>query len=307
MINVKFLNLDNPNQKAAFVSVLSNASLIVLKVITGFLTGSFSIISEAIHSTGDILASFIAFFAVKKASEPADKEHAFGHGKYEDFSGLIEGFLIICAAAYISYESIFKIIKGVHSEINVDGAIYVMIFSIFVNIFVSGFLYKTSKKTGSVAIFADAEHLRTDVLTSVGILIGLAIIKFTGNYIIDPFIALCVSVLIFESGLKICKKTTSNLLDTSLPIELEKQIIDLVEHVKSDKIFKVCKLKTRCSGVRKNIEITVCVDGNMTVNESHEFCNTAEKILAEKIGNTDTIIHIEPACNKCRREEKVVI
>ena len=82
MNNVKFLNLNNPNQKAAFVSVMSNASLIVLKVITGFLTGSFSIISEAVHSTGDILASFIAFFAVKKASEPADKEHAFGHGKY---------------------------------------------------------------------------------------------------------------------------------------------------------------------------------------------------------------------------------
>lgn len=297
------LNFDNPNEKAALLSIISNASLIILKLITGFLTGSFSIISEAVHSTGDILASFIAFFAVKKASEPADKEHAFGHGKYEDFSGLIEGFLIICAAVYISYESILKIIKGVHSEINVEGAIYVMIFSIFVNIFVSGFLYKTSKKTGSVAIYADAEHLKTDVLTSVGILIGLIVIKITGNYIIDPFIALCVSVLIFESGLKICKKTTSNLLDTSLPNETEKKIIQIVENVKTNKIFKVCKLKTRCSGVRKNIEITVCVDGNMTVNESHEFCNNAENALSEIIGNTDTIIHIEPACNKCNKEK----
>lgn len=294
-------------QNTAILSIVSNACLIILKVITGFCTGSFSIISEAIHSTGDILASFIAYFAVKKASEPADNEHDFGHGKYEDFSGLIEGFLIICAAFYITYEAIIKIIQGIHSDIKVDAAIYVMLFSVIINIFVSQKIYRTAKETASIALFADAEHLRTDVLTSGGILMGLVIIKITGYYIIDPVIALCVSVLIFQSGLKICKKTTSNLLDTSLPNDKEKEIINLVEHVETDKIFKVCRLKTRCSGVRKNIEITICVDGNMTVKESHNLCNMAEKVLSEKIGNTDTIIHIEPACQECHKIEKSYI
>lgn len=288
-------------QNTAILSIVSNACLIILKVITGIFTGSFSIISEAIHSTGDILASFIAYFAVKKSSEPADKEHNFGHGKYEDFSGLIEGFLIICAAAYITYESIIKIIQGIHSDIKVDVAIYVMLFSVIINIFVSKKLYKTAKETGSIALFADAEHLKTDVLTSAGILIGLTIIKLTGYYIIDPVIALCVSVLIFQSGFKICQKTTSNLLDTSLPNDKEAEIIYLVEHVKTDKIFKVCQLKTRCSGIRKNIEITICVEGSMTVNESHSLCNMAEKVLSDTIGNTDTVIHIEPACEECHK------
>lgn len=164
-------------QNSAILSIVSNACLIIIKVITGFFTGTFSIISEAIHSTGDILASLIAYFAIKKSSEPADEEHDFGHGKYEDFSGLVEGFLIICAAVYIIYEAIIKIIQGVPNEIKVDAAIYVMLFSVIINIFVSRKLYRTAKETGSIALFADAEHLKTDVLTSAGILIGLMIIK----------------------------------------------------------------------------------------------------------------------------------
>lgn len=181
-------------KRAASLSVVSNSTLIVMKLIAGAITGSFSIISEAIHSLSDLLASIIAFFAVKKASMPADKDHDFGHGKYEDFSGLIEGILIIGAAIYIVYESVDKIIMNHHSEISVNAAIYVMFFSVIVNIFVSAHLFKVAKRTGSVAIFADAEHLRTDVYTSVGVMLGLVLIKYTGLHILDPPLCLLPSV-----------------------------------------------------------------------------------------------------------------
>lgn len=294
-------------QRAAGLSVISNTILIVLKFVTGIVTGSFSVISEAIHSMSDLLASFIAFFAVKKASEPADKEHAFGHGKYEDFSGLIEGLLIILASIYILWESSMKIIDGKYEAVEVDVAIYVMLFSVFANIFVSAYLFRCAKKTGSVALYADAEHLRTDVYTAVGVMTGLALIKITGLHIIDPLIAIFVAVLIWEAGFKICRKTVADLLDTSLSAEEEKEITDTITSVQNAGMFRLCELKTRRSGVRKQIELKICVNGDMTVKESHEFCNEVENALAEKIGNTDTIIHIEPICENEENTLKIVI
>lgn len=294
-------------QRAAGLSVISNTILIVVKFVTGIVTGSFSVISEAIHSMSDLLASFIAFFAVKKASEPADKEHAFGHGKYEDFSGLIEGLLIILASIYILWESSMKIIDGKYEAVEVDVAIYVMLFSVFANIFVSAYLFRCAKKTGSVALYADAEHLRTDVYTAVGVMTGLALIKITGLHIIDPLIAIFVAVLIWEAGFKICRKTVADLLDTSLSAEEEKEITDTITSVQNAGMFRLCELKTRRSGVRKQIELKICVNGDMTVKESHEFCNEVENALAEKIGNTDTIIHIEPICENEENTLKIVI
>lgn len=282
------------NEKAAKLSIFSNSSLIILKLIAGIITNSFSIISEAIHSMSDLLASFIAFFAVKKSAMPADKDHAFGHGKYEDFSGLIEGTLIILAGLYIVYEASKKLITHSQPQISVDLAIYIMIFSVVINALVSCHLFKTAKKTGSIALFADAEHLRTDIYTSLGVVIGLFLIKITNIYILDPIIALIVAVLILQAGFSICKKTVSNLLDESLSEKEEQEIIYTINLLKDNCEFEIDKLKTRKSGVRKNIEITICVNGDMSVKDSHKFCNEVENILSEKIGNTDTIIHIEP-------------
>lgn len=278
---------------AARLSILSNSGLILLKIVAGITTSSFSIISEAIHSMSDLLASIIAYFAVKKASEPADKDHAFGHGKYEDFSGLIEGVLIILAAFYIVYESSLKIIHGKFPEISVDAAIYVMMFSVVVNCCVSSHIFKTAKQTGSVALFADAEHLRTDIYTSIGVLTGLVLIKITDFHIIDPIIALFVSVLIFEAGWSICKKTIDNLLDKSLSIEAENKITEIIKSV-SGYSFLISNIKTRQSGAKTQIELTLSVDGDMTVKESHCLCNVIEEELNTKIGNIDTLIHIEP-------------
>lgn len=292
-------------KKAASISVLSNSSLIILKLIAGFVTGSFSIISEAIHSLSDLLASIIAFFAVKKASMPADKDHDFGHGKYEDFSGLIEGVLIIGAAIYIVYESVDKIILGHHSEISVNAAIYVMFFSVIVNILVSTHLFRVAKKTGSVAIFADAEHLRTDVYTSVGVMLGLVLIKYTGLHILDPLIAMFVAVLILQAGISICRKTVANLLDTSLSTSEEDDIKNAVYGLETETKYSIIGLKTRRSGARVNIEMTICMDGNTTVLESHNFCNKVENILSEKIGNTDTVIHIEPQVEQVEQKKEV--
>ena len=281
-------------KNTAKVSVLSNLSLIVMKFIAGFVTGSFSIISEALHSATDLLAAYIAYFAVKKSAKCADKDHPFGHGKYEDFSGLIEGVLINIAAIYIIFEAGRKIIMQEHAIMNIDIAAGVMLFSVIVNIFVSQNLFRVAKKTGSIALYADGEHLRVDVYTSLGVALGMLLIKFTGIHILDSLIALIVAVMISHTGMGICKKAVGNLLDEGLPESDVQEIREIVNSLKNEGVYDVSKIRTRTSGPRKNIELVVYVKGSMTVKESHDICNKIEARLRARFNQVDTMIHIEP-------------
>ena len=185
---------------AAGLSICSNAVIILLKLIAGILSGSISIISEAVHSLSDFLASVLTFFAVMKSSEPADSKHPFGHGRYEDMSGFIEGGLIIFAALYIFYEAGKKLIFGYTMENESFLGIAVMGFAVLANFFVSSYLFYVAKKTNSISLYADAEHLRTDIWSSLGVLIGLILIKITGIIILDPIIAMIVALFILKTG-----------------------------------------------------------------------------------------------------------
>ena len=194
------MNLIMQKKLAAGLSITSNGLIIILKLSAGIISGSISIISEAIHSLSDFMASVLTFFAVVKSSEPADSEHPFGHGKYEDMSGFIEGGLIILAAIYIIYESSKKLFF--HEDIQMDTTlgIYVMLFASIANFIVSTILFKVAKKTNSISLFADGEHLRTDIYSSLGVMTGLILIKLTGVYILDPIIAIFVAIFIFKAG-----------------------------------------------------------------------------------------------------------
>ncbi len=287
-------DIDILKKNTAKISVFSNLFLIIMKFIAGFVTGSFSIISEALHSATDLLAAYIAYFAVKKSAKSADNDHPFGHGKYEDFSGLIEGCLINIAAIYILYEAGRKIIMQEHNIMNIDIAAGVMIFSVIVNILVSENLFRVAKKTGSIALYADAEHLRVDVYTSFGVAFGMLLIKFTGIHILDSLIALIVAVMISHTGIQICKKAVGNLLDVGLPENNVKEIKNIVASFAEEGVCGIGRIKTRTSGPRKNIELVIYVKGSMTVKESHDICNKVEARLRTQFGEVDTMIHIEP-------------
>src|SRR5574344_941568 len=127
------------------------------------------------HSLGDLIASFLALFSVAKSSEPADEEHPFGHGKYEEIAGLLEGLLIILAAFYIVYEAVKKILSGHSQSIDTNIGLFVMAVSVFANWFISSYLCKVAKKTGSTALHADGMHLRTDVYSALAVFVGLLI------------------------------------------------------------------------------------------------------------------------------------
>lgn len=278
--------------KVALLSIASNTTLIILKVIAGILSGSVSIISEAIHSGMDLIASFIAFFSVRQSAKPADREHPFGHGKIENFSGMAEGILIFIAAGLIIKEAIEKIYAPAEIQ-QATLAIVVMIISSIVNILVSRKLYKVAKEEDSMALEADALHLKTDVYTSLGVAVGLVLIKVTGLFILDPIVAILVALLIIKEAWVLCKNAADYLLDTKLTDADEAQIVKILnQHSHIIKDFH--KLKSRKSGNMKHIDFHITVQPDLTVEEVHDLIGSLKKEIWEEFKNTRVSIHVDP-------------
>ena len=286
------MRLETQKKFAAGLSITSNTLIIITKIIAGMISGSISIISEAIHSFSDFLASILTFFAVTRSAEPADKEHPFGHGKYEDMSGFIEGGLIIFAGLYIIYESSSKLISGYTMEAESMLGIYVMAFAVLANFLVSRYLFYVAKKSDSVSLRADAEHLQTDIFSSLGVLAGLVLIKLTGYTIIDPIIAIIVALIILKAGFSISKETLNNLLDGSISTE----DIEKIETVlKNNTVIKGYKnIKGRKSGQYKEIELTILFNPDMKISCCHNICDQIENDIKSELGNVTTTIHAEP-------------
>lgn len=279
---------------AASLSVLSNLTLIILKLITGFASGSVSIISEAIHSGSDFLASVIAFFAIHKSEKPADEDHQFGHGKYEDVAGFVEGCLIILASVYIIFEAGKKLAGLTDPLVNSIPGIVVMLVSVLTNICVSSYLFKVAKNTDSIALYSDAEHLKTDVYSSMTVFTGLIIIHFTGLYVIDAIIAIIVAMIIMHTGYKICKTTMNDILDGSLPENDINTIKDIIKVHTQKGISSIKEIRTRKAGKDKEIVIVLLVEGSLTVSFAHELCDGIENEIEKALGNTKVTIHVEP-------------
>ncbi len=288
-------------QRAAAFSVLSNTVLTLGKLAAYSVTASVSVLSEALHSGLDLVAALMAFFAVRKARQPADLEHRFGHGKFESISGFVEGILILVAVAMILYRAIERIVTGT-SEVKAPLlGITVMGISAVVNVLVSRLLFRVAKQTDSVALEADAWHLRTDVWTSAGVFVGLGIIAIgsklspalTELHHLDPIIAIGVAAVITRAAWDITRRSWDHLVDHSLPPEEVSQIERLIqEHYPTVAAYH--RLRTRKSGAQRQIDLHVVVEGDMPVAEAHEICDDLEDDLREMFPGSEVLIHVEP-------------
>jgi len=282
--------------KVAILSVLSNTLLIILKIIAGILSGSVSIISEAIHSGMDLLAAIIAFFSVRLSDVPADEEHPYGHGKIESISGVIEGLLIFAAASIIITEALQKIISP-HEIGETRVGIAVMGISAIVNMIVSSVLYKTAKKEDSLALEADALHLKTDVLTSAGVAVGLLLIQLTHITILDPMVAILVALLIIKESIGMVQRSIKPLLDYKLSDEEEKTIKTVLDGY-SGEIIDYHAIRTRKSGSSKFIDFHMTVKGSATVEWAHALSERIEEALEKELQCTNVTIHVEPETHR---------
>jgi cation diffusion facilitator family transporter len=275
--------------KTARLSVMSNSLLIIMKLAVGLLTRSVSIISEAIHSSMDLIAAVIAFSAVKISGTPADERHPYGHGKIENVSGVIEAVLIFVAAGWIIFEAVKKLLHP--EEPGVLGlGILVMAVSAVINAFVSRRLYKVARLSDSVALEADALHLKTDVITSAGVAIGLALMWLTGWYILDPVIALLVALLIIYESWMLLRKAFFPLLDTALSVEELAKLNEILEELD----VSYHDLRTRAAGHQRFVEFHLDVPPQDTIDTIHRQCDIIEERIGLEFRDVRVVIHPEP-------------
>lgn len=278
--------------RAAIISVASNLCLMIAKFVVGLLSGSISVISEAIHSGNDLIAALIALFAVKESSKPPDDRHPFGHGKIENMAGTIEALLIFVAALMIIKEAVEKIRVGGES-IEPTWGLFIMGISALLNLAVSSYLLKVGREHHSIALEADGMHLRTDVYTSLGVFVGLLLIKITGLQIIDPIVAIVVAFLIIKAAYGLTRKAFVPLLDTAL----EEQHLQAVQHVLAEHQYRYVEyhdLRTRRSGREAHIDLHLVIDPQTSVQEAHNLCDAIEKSINERVPFSSVLIHVEP-------------
>ena len=276
----------------------------LVKLVVGLHIGAVSVISEAMHSGVDLLAAIIALVAVRSAGKPADADHPFGHAKLENISGAVEALLIFAAAGWIIREAVQKLLQPQPID-HLAWGVGVMLLSMLANIFVSRRLFAIGKETGSIALQADAWHLRTDVYTSAGVMGGLALIVIIrmlhgGNQLwIDPVTAIAVALLIVRAAYQLTIQATRDLLDTSLPPEEEAWIHDYITRLRPT-VRGYHQLRTRKAGNVCFVEFHLIVERGMSIEDAHDISEVMECDIEEHFPASSVTIHVEPCDGSCQ-------
>ena len=279
--------------RAARLSVASNSGLILLKLVAGLLTGSVAILSDAIQSTMDLVASVITLFSVRQAELPPDAGHRYGHEKLEDLSAAVEALLLLAGAAVIGFEAIHRLMSGGGVD-RLGVGIAVVAAAAAVNVVVSRHLASVAAETGSAALAADGTHLRSDALVSVGVLVALVLTLVTGAQWIDATVGLVVAAVIVVTALRILLSSGRRLIDESLPAEEMAVLTEVVESFVGDAVVGYHDLRARHSGASHQVDLHLQFRDGTTLREAHLVSHDLQDAVTGRLPNTSVLIHIEP-------------
>ena len=277
----------------AGLSVFSNSLLIAVKVAVAAITGSIAILTEAAHSLIDLLASVIALASVRKADEPADVEHPYGHEKLENLAAAIEGILILVGAAVIVYEATHRLVVGAHVD-TLGLGIAVMAISAIANFAISAFLGRQARRLESPALEGDAAHLRTDAYTSIGVLGGLLLVQVTGESDFDSIAALAVAAAIVGSGLRIITRSSRVLVDEALPDDEMDRIEGAIAAARTPEMAGYHKLRARRAGSRRYVDLHVQFRSGTSLERAHDLAHGMRDAIEAELPAADVLIHVEP-------------
>lgn len=275
-----------------------NVILLVFKFIAGILGGSAAMIADAVHSLSDFLTDIVVIAFVRISSKPEDEDHDYGHGKYETLATSIIGLALLMVGLYIFYNGARQIWDVMHgAEIEQPGlvALIAAIVSILLKEWTYRFTVSVGKKVESQAVIANAWHHRSDALSSIGTAIGIggAILLGKGWAVLDPVAALVVSVFIVKTALGLLSTSSGELLEKSLPKEIEKKIVDIVES--EPEVSEVHHLCTRRIGNNIAIEMHIRMPGDISLKDSHTRASNIERKLRQHFGeHTHINLHVEP-------------
>jgi cation diffusion facilitator family transporter len=286
---------DTPRKRrAAGLSIASNSALIALKLVAGVVTGSVAIVTEAVHSGIDLIASVVAYFSVRKAGEPADESHRYGHEKIENLAAAIEGMLILVGSGIIVFESLRRLIAGGTVE-HLGFGIAVVGVSAAANLVVSALIARTARATSSPALAGDAAHLRTDAYTSLAVLAGLALVQLTGAEWLDPVVALLVAAAIVTAGVRLLLGSSRVLVDEALP-ESERAAIHAEVIAFGERgVVGYHQLRTRRAGARRYVDLHLQFEAGTSLEQAHQIAHAIQDAIAARLHGADVLIHLEPA------------
>ena len=278
---------------AAGLSIASNSLLIALKLAAGAITGSIALITEAIHSMIDLVASVIAYVSVRAGDAPADEEHPYGHEKVESLAAAIEGMLILVGAGIIVFEATRRLVIGAEID-SIGVGLGVLAFSVVANLVVSGVLMRQAREHESLALEGDAAHLRADALTSFGVFIGLALVEITGIVALDSITAMLVAVAIVISGIRILRRSSGVLVDESLPKSEMDLIEEAIASARSPEIAGYHELRARRAGRARYIDLHLQFQSGTSLEEAHSLAHTVRDAIVARFPAAQVLIHVEP-------------
>ena len=284
----------HPLRKTALLSITTSIATLILKFGAYFLTGSVSLLSDAIEAFVNLAAGLVAFGALTVAEQPADDRHTYGHDKAEYFSSGVEGVLILIAAGSIIYAASERFFHPAALE-NLGPGLLVGLLAAAMNFATARIMLKVAREHDSITIEADAKHLMTDVWTSAGVLSGLLIIMIMPQWhVLDPLIAIAVGTHIVFTGVELLRRTVDGLMDTALSPEEIGRTTDLIRaQLPAGTSFH--DLRTRKAGPRRFIEFHLLVPGRTSVTESHALCDRIEYAITRSLSKASVTIHVEPA------------
>jgi cation diffusion facilitator family transporter len=279
-------------QTYALLSIGAAALTIALKFGAYSLTGSVGLFSDAIESLVNLVAALVALWALRVALRPPDEAHAYGHSKAEYFASGLEGGLILVAAVSISITAWDRLQHPQPLE-RVDLGMLVSLLATGINASIALILLRAGRRLRSITLRANARHLLTDVWTTIGVILGIVLVSWTGWLVIDPLIALAVAANIVWTGVRLLHETGHGLLDTALPAD-EQQIIKMILGEYERKGIAFHALRTRRAGLRRFVSLHVLVPGAWSVQRGHDLCEELELAIGHALPETSVITHLEP-------------
>jgi cation diffusion facilitator family transporter len=279
-------------KKYAWLSISAALLTITLKVSAFVVTGSVGLLSDAIESSVNLVAAFVALAVLSIAAQPPDEEHEYGHSKAEYFAGGVEGALIMVAAIVIAVSAVSRFANPQELE-QLDIGLVVSVIAALLNLFVARTLLRAGKQYRSVALEANARHLLTDVWTTAGVLLGIVAVVVTGWLRLDAIIAMAVAVQIVISGLKLIREAIAGLMDTALPKDEVNQIRDILSRYAVNGV-QYHALRTRQAGAQRFMSVHIQVPGAWSVQMGHSLLEDIERDVRDELTPISVFTHIEP-------------
>lgn len=286
-----------PQVRAARVSVGASILILGLKTAGYLFTGSVALLSDAAESIVNVVAANVALYSLTVAAQPADSDHPYGHGKAEYMSSTFEASLIVVAAFVIVATAVSRLLNPTPLR-NLDLGLLLGAVAGAGNLAVAQYLSRIARDRGSIALEADARHLMSDVLTTVGVLLGLGLARLSGWEPIDPILALAVAVSLGRQGGVLLWGSLGGLMDTRLPEAEVARITEILDAHRQE-IIEYHALRTRRAGSRRFVDLHLVVRRTLTVGQAHDLSDDLEAHIGAALPDVDITIHVEP-------EEKAV-